>query len=67
MGGCRLLYFVKSKNGTICKNFAILSCVFLCQYIHSFIFLEMAGRGATAPLNPPLLRIQQTSCCPAKI
>ena len=34
--------------------------VFLCQYIHSFIFPEMAGGGgATAPLatplNPPLL------------
>ena len=33
--------------------------VFLCQYIHSFIFPEMAGGGgATAPLatplNPPL-------------
>ena len=37
IGRCRLLYFVKSENG---KNFA----VFLCQYIHSFIFLEMAGR-----------------------
>ena len=34
--------------------------VFLCQYIHSFIFPEMAGEGgATAPLatplNPPLI------------
>ena len=34
--------------------------VFLCQYIHSFIFPEMAGvGGATAPLatplNPPLI------------
>ena len=53
MGGCRLLYFVKSKNGT-------KYIVFLNQYIHSFIFPEMAGRGggATAPLatplNPPL-------------
>ena len=32
----------------------------LCQYIHSFVFPEMAGRGATAPLihplNPPLQR-----------
>ena len=41
MRGCRLLYFVKSENGTKCKNFA----VFLCQYIHSFIFIEMAERG----------------------
>ena len=41
---------------TKCKNFA----VFLCQYIHSFVFPEMAGRGgATAllatPLNLPLI------------
>ena len=55
MGGCRLLYFAKSKNGTKCNCFN----VFLCQYIHSFIFPEMAERGgATAPLatplNPPL-------------
>ena len=32
--------------------------VFLCQYIHSFVFPEMALRGAIAPLatplNPPL-------------
>ena len=45
MEGCRLLYLVKSKNGTI---------VFLCQRIHSFAFPEMAGREAKAPLNPPL-------------
>ena len=44
MGGCRLLYFVKSKNG---KNFAVL--LFLCQYIHSFIFSEMPGREAKPP------------------
>ena len=51
MGGCRLLYFAKS---TKFKNFA---AVFLCQYIHSFIFPEMAerGGGATAPLNTPLI------------
>ena len=48
MGGCRLVYFAKSKNGTKYK------LVFLCQYIHYFVFPEMAGRGATAPLNPPL-------------
>ena len=33
MGGCRLLYFVKSKNGTKCKNFAVL----LCFYVNSYI------------------------------
>ena len=45
MGRCRLLYLVKSKNGTKCKKFAVLAIVFLCQYIHSFIFPEMAVRG----------------------
>ena len=53
MGGCRLLYFVKSKNATKCKNFAVLLCF--------YVFPEMAERGATAPLaaplNPPLLLI----------
>ena len=42
MGGCRLLYFIKSKND---KNFI----VYLCQHIRSFIFLEMAGRGDYSP------------------
>ena len=49
MGGCRLLYFAKSKNGTKCKNFAVY-CVFMS--IHSlliFVFSEMAGRGAVTP------------------
>ena len=49
MGGCRLLYFSKSKIGTKCKNFAVY-CV-LYQYIHSFVFPEMAGRGG--PSHPP--------------
>ena len=43
MGGCRLLYFVKSKNGTKCKNFAVL----LCFYANTFILL--------CPLNPTLV------------
>ena len=57
MEGCRLLYFVKSKNGTKCKNFAVL----LCFYVNTFIllyFLRWQKGGATAPLatplNPPL-------------
>ena len=56
MGGCRLLYFVKSKNG---KNFAVL----LCYSVNTFIllyFLRWQKGGATAPLatplNPPLGR-----------
>ena len=54
-GACRLLYFVKSKNGTKCKNFAGSSFIaFLCQYIHSYIFPEMAEGGAVAPLATPL-------------
>ena len=51
MGGCRLLYFVKSKTGSKSKNVAVL--LFLCQYIHSFIFLEMVGRGGYSPLATP--------------
>ena len=52
MGGCRLLYFVKSKNGTKCKNFAVLLCF---MSIHSFIiFPEMAGGGGGySPLSHP--------------
>ena len=59
MRGCRLLYFVKSKSGTKCKNFAVL----LCFYVNTFILLQFLrwqeGGGATAPLatplNPPLI------------
>ena len=42
-----LLYFVKSKNGTKCENFAVL--LFLRQYIHSFVLPKISGRGLTAP------------------
>ena len=45
MGGCRLLYFVKSKNGVV--------LLFLCKYIHSFIFPEMVGRGGCSPPSQP--------------
>ena len=48
-----LLYFVKSKNDTKCKNFVDLLCMFLCQYINSFVLPEISRRGATAPLAPP--------------
>ena len=36
MGGYRLLYFEKSKNGTKCKNHAIIY-VLLCFYVNTFI------------------------------
>ena len=39
-----LLYFVKSKYGTKCKNFVILLCF---MSIHSFF--EMAERGGYSP------------------
>ena len=48
MGGCRLLYFVKNKNGTKCKNFAVL----LCFYVNTSIllyFLRWQEGGATPP------------------
>ena len=50
MGGCRLLYFVKSENGTKCSCFIVF-------YVNTFIhlFLEMAGRGGhSPPIHPPL-------------
>ena len=53
MGGCKLLYSVKSKNDTKCKNFAVL----FCFYVNAFIllyFLRWQEEGATAPLNLPL-------------
>ena len=50
-----LLYFVKSKNGTKCKNFAVL-----LFYVNAFIllyFLRFQERGlqAYSPLNHPLI------------
>ena len=52
-----LLYFVKSKNGTKCKNL-------LCFYVNTFIllyFLRFQEGGAIAPiatpLNPPLITV----------
>ena len=44
MVGCMLLYFVKSKNGTKCKNFAVLLC-----YIHSFVLPKISGGGLLPP------------------
>ena len=40
MGGCRLLYFVKSKNGPKWKNFAVS----LCFYVNTFILLYFLRR-----------------------
>ena len=59
MEGCRLLYFLKSKNGTKFKNFAVL----LCFYVNTFIllyFLRWQEGGynlPSHPLNPPLIII----------
>ena len=55
MGGCRLLYTVKSKSGTKCKNFAVL----LCFYVNTFILLyflrwQEGGPPPKPPLNPSL-------------
>ena len=53
MRGCRLLYFVKSKSGTKCKNFAVL----LCFYVNTFILLQFLrwqeGGGYSPPSHPP--------------
>ena len=64
MERCRLLYFVKRKNGTKCKY-----CVGLvCFYVNTFIllyFLRWQEGGATAPLttplNPPLMRVHRSA------
>ena len=57
-GGYTLLYFVKSKNDTKCKNFVNL----LCSYVNTFIllyFLRFQEGGATVPLNLPLLCVER--------
>ena len=52
-GGYTLLYFVKSKNDTKCKNFVDL----LCSYVNTFIlvyFLRFQeGGGGYSPYSPP--------------
>ena len=59
-----LLYFVKSKNGTKCKNFAAL----LCFYVNTFIllyFLRFQEGGYSPPshpLNSLLLPIHMHVC-----
>ena len=56
-----MLYFVKSKNDTKCKNFVNL----LCFYVNTFIllyFLRLQEGGATAPLAPPLNPPLQAYC-----
>ena len=48
-----LLYFVKDKNDTKCKNFVNL----LCSYVNTFIllyFLRFQDGGGYSPLAPPL-------------
>ena len=49
MGGCRLLYFVKSKSGTKCKNFATL----LCFYVNTFILLYFLRWQKGGGYSPP--------------
>ena len=47
-----LLYFVKSKNDTKCKNFVNL----LCSYVNTFIllyFLRFQEGGYSPPSFPP--------------
>ena len=46
----RLLYFVKSRNGTINISRCI---VFLRQYIRSLYFLGWRGKDYSPPSHPP--------------
>ena len=64
-----LLYFVKSKNDTKCKNFNCF-IVFLGQSIHCFVLPKISGRGGYAynspshPLNLRLIIIPiLLACC----
>ena len=49
MGGCRLLYSVKYKNSTKCKNFAVL----LGFYVNAFILLHFLRWQEGGGLQPP--------------
>ena len=54
MGGCRLFYFVKSKNGTI--NARILLFYGVSVYVNTFIllyFLRLQEGGGYSPLSHP--------------
>ena len=48
-GGYTLLYFVKSKNDTKCKNFVDL----LCSYVNTFILLYFLRFQEGGGLQPP--------------
>ena len=51
--------FVKSKNGTKCKNFAVLLCF---SYIPSYALPKISRRGAIGPLATPLNLPLSTWC-----
>ena len=53
MGGCRLFYFVKSKNSTKCKNFAVLLCFYVNTFILLYFLRLQEGGGGYSPLSYP--------------
>ena len=53
IGGCRLLYFVKSKNGTKCKNFVVLLCFYVNAFILLYFLRWQEGGGGYSPLSHP--------------
>ena len=53
MGGCRLLYFVKSKNGTKCKNFAVLLCFYINTFILLYLLIWQEGGSYSLLSHPP--------------
>ena len=53
MGGYRLLYFVKSKNGTKWKNFAVLLCFYVNTFILLYFLIWLEGGGYSPLSHPP--------------
>ena len=51
-----LLYFVKSKNDTKCKIFAVFRSIFILLYF--LRFQEGATAPLATPLNPPLIIVE---------
>ena len=53
MGGFRLLYSVKYKNCTKCKNFAVLLCFYVNTFILLYFLRWQEGGGYSPPSHPP--------------
>ena len=62
-----LLYFVTSKNGTKCKNFAVLLCFYVNTLILLYFLRFQEGGPLATPLNSPLnFLVIYLGCTPSK-